>query len=550
MNILAINYGVHDASACILKDGVVKSYYKEERLTGIKRDTEPKLAIKSCLDDFAEKIDYAAVISYPDATPYIRMTSKLANLDLKHIYEYSFYHHLCHSSLAFYNSGFQDSIVIVVDGQGSIYKDSLTESETVYYVKKPNSFECLIRNLSVNKEHSFFKMETGAEEVVHKHSKYECFINPDEGGIVNVYNTATVLISQSVLENGKTMGLSSYGEETNYPEFFDENSQANWNLFTETGCQQRLFKDHTDKVVKELTKSNYKFYADYAYAVQVQTQEAVGNLIQKAIEKTQCKNVCVVGGYGMNIVANYYYTQRFPEINFYFEPNADDGGLSIGAAMHLYHQKIKDDTYRPLTTTSFHGKKYDVTSYKETTTSIKDIAKILANNESVAVYTGYAESGQRALGNRSILFNALHPKAKDIVNEIKKREWYRPFAGIILEEDSPDYFEMGNIQSSPWMTISFPVKTDIIPGITHVDNTCRIQTVSENDGYLFELLTEFKKLTGYGIILNTSFNLAGDPLVETPEDAFRTLYNSKLDYLWFQETNQLFKNKKLKLIYS
>lgn len=177
MNILAINYGVHDASACILKDGVVKSYYKEERLTGIKRDTEPKLAIKSCLDDFQDPINYVVTISYPDSSSYVRMTSKLANLDLNRIYEYSFKHHLCHSSLAFYNSGFEESIVVVVDGQGSIYKDSLTESETVYYAKYPDTFECLIRNLSTNKEHSFFQMNVDAESVIDKHSQYECNIN-------------------------------------------------------------------------------------------------------------------------------------------------------------------------------------------------------------------------------------------------------------------------------------------------------------------------------------------------------------------------------------
>jgi len=100
------------------------------------------------------------------------------------------------------------------------------------------------------------------------------------------------------------------------------------------------------------------------------------------------------------------------------------------------------------------------------------------------------------------------------------------------------------------MTISFPVKTDLIPGITHIDGTCRIQTTSKEDGYLYELIKEFKKLSGVGIILNTSFNLAGEPLVETPDDAIKTLKNSDLNYLWFEETNQLFTNKKLSSMYS
>jgi carbamoyltransferase len=165
------------------------------------------------------------------------------------------------------------------------------------------------------------------------------------------------------------------------------------------------------------------------------------------------------------------------------------------------------------------------------------------------VYRGLAEAGQRALGNRSIFFNPLHPNAKEIVNRIKKREWYRPFAGIVLEEDVDLFFDMGNIQSSPYMTISFPVKTNLIPGITHIDGTCRIQTTSKEDGYLYELISEFKKLSGVGIILNTSFNLAGEPLVETPEDAIKTLKNSDLDCLWFEKTNQLYSNKKSKVLY-
>lgn len=542
MNILAINYGCHDAAVCILQNGEIKSYYKEERLTGTKRDINPKLAIKSCVEDFGDKIDYAVLISYPDAEPYVKLTSKLANIEPKKIIDFSYKHHLCHASLAFYNSGFEKSIVIVVDGQGSLFANDLAECETVYYATYPNNFECLIKNFSTNKDHSYFGVKEKFEKHLVPHKDFEYHINSGDGGIVNVYNSASVLISQGVLENGKTMGLSSYGCPSNYPKIFNEKSQPDWTLFTDDDCHHRVFQGQENKVILNVTPENHKFYADYAYEIQVQTQEAVGDLIEAAISKCDCENVCVVGGYGMNIVANYYYTQRFPHLNFYYEPNADDGGLPIGAANLLYHNLTKDNTIRPLKTTSFHGKHYDVSSYNGKTAITKDIAKLLYENKSVAIYTGLPEAGQRALGNRSILFNALNPDAKDIVNKIKKREWYRPFAAIVLEEDASQYFEMGNIKSSPWMTISFPVKTDIISGVTHVDNTCRIQTVSQEDKHLYDLLVEFKKLSGHGIILNTSFNLAGEPLVETPEDAFRTLNNCCLDYLWFEETNQLFKN--------
>ena len=547
MNILSINYGSHDASACVLVDGEIKSYYKEERLTGFKRDIHPKLAIKQCLDDFGGKIDYATIMTYPISnTRQHKLIKKFTGIRDTNIIEYSYKHHLSHAALAFYNSGFDESLVVVVDEQGTLYGDNLAEVETVYLAKYPCRFECVIKNLSTNKISGTIPLE----KCFIKHKNYECNINPNEGGIVSVYNTATILISQNSLENGKTMGLSSYGEKTDYPQIFNDKSQPDWSLFTNISYEDKLFKSHKDKVIKDVTEENYKFYADYAHEVQSQTQEAVANLIQRAIDKTDCNNVCVVGGYGMNIVANHYYTQKFPEVQFYFEPNADDGGVSIGAAKHFHHSRKNDFTKRPITTTAFHGKSYDISQYKSKTTSIQEVAKLLNQNKSVAVYTGLAEAGQRALGNRSIFFNPLHPNAKEIVNKIKKREWYRPFAGIVLEEDANLYFDMGNIKSSPYMTISFPVKTNIIPGITHVDGTCRIQTTSKNDGYLYELIQEFKKLSGVGIILNTSLNLAGDPLVETPEDAFKTFKDSDLDYLWFEETNQLFKNIKLKIGYS
>jgi carbamoyltransferase len=546
MNILSINYGLHDASACILKNGEVVVYFKEERLTGVKRDNEPVQSIIECVKNFNEKIDYVLAAATPNAENYARLITKLSSTKIKNLIEFSYNHHLSHASLAFYNSGFEKSIVVVVDGQGSIYTDNLSECETVYLASYPNNFECLIKHLSINKEYFHFTNENYDKKII-PHKNYECNVNENEGGIVNLYNTASVLISQGVLENGKTMGLSSYGSKTNYSKFFNKNSQPIWNLFTDETTNERLFKGHENKVVKELTKENYKLYADYAYEIQTQTQEAVGNLIEKAIQKSGCTNVCVVGGYGMNIVANYYYTQRFPDVEFYFEPNADDGGLAIGAAMLYYHSLSKDKTIRPLKTTSFHGIKHDISQYKGKTTSIKDIANILYQDKSVAVYTGLAEAGQRALGNRSILFNALNPYAKNLVNKIKKREWYRPFACMVLGEDANIYFDMGRIKSSPFMTICFPVRPEyvkIIPGVTHIDNTCRIQTVSKTDEYLYELLQEFKKLSGHGILLNTSFNLAGKPLVETSEDAFNTLNNSCLDYLWFEETQQLFKNKK------
>jgi carbamoyltransferase len=559
MRILSVNPS-HDASAVILNDGEIECYFKEERLTKRKRDKMPFLSTIECVQNCKGKIDYvisntqAAVRSYERELYYLFL-HKVSKVPYENIIEFSYNHHLSHAGIAFYNSGFDKCLVVVVDGEGSKFEDTASECESVYIASYPDNFTPILKNFYRAPYYEYSNDIISTSNIIEKlqsNFNCECNFNGNLGGIVSLYITAAEIISQSSLENGKPMGLSSYGKKIkDFPNLFTTKTGAiNDDLFylsSQEDIDKTIYKPYNGKITKEVTKENYKFYADYAYEIQTQTQEAVSNLIEKALEKTGLKRICISGGYGMNVVANHYYLQRFPDVEFYFEPLSDDSGITIGAAKVVYHNETKDKTIRPLKTTSFHGVSYNILQYKGKTNSIEDIAQLLYQNKSVAVYTGLAEIGQRALGNRSILFNALNPDAKDLVNKIKKREWYRPFACMVLEEDASVYFDMGRITSSPFMTICFPVRPEyvkIIPGVTHIDNTCRIQTVSKTDEYLYKLLQEFKKLSGHGIVLNTSFNLAGEPLVETPEDAFNTLNNSCLDYLWFEETQQLFGNKK------
>lgn len=556
MNILSVHYG-HDSSACILKNGEIILYFKEERFSRKKRDSIPFISIKKCLENFNEDITHIIVTS----TEYnfqlefiIKFISSFIKLPKdENIIDITSQHHLSHVGTSFFNSGFEEALIVVVDGRGSFYKNQVSESESVFLMSYENGLTLVIKNYfnCPYMNHDEIEKETISE--IEKNDIFEGNVFGEMGGITHLYSSTCLLIGQEPTDAGKVMGLSSYGEKIkNFPKLFKhKHGWVNEKYFDihsfDEFWKMPLFKDHQGKITKEITKENYKLYADYAYEIQTQSQEAVGNLIENAIEKTGIKKICISGGYGMNIVANQYYLQRFPDVEFYFEPIADDTGGSIGAAKMFWYLNTKDNAIRPLKTTSFHGLHYDVSDYKGKTTSVKDISRLLNQNKSVAVYTGLAEVGQRALGNRSILFNALNPDAKNLVNKIKKREWYRPFACIVLEEDANVYFNMGKVTSSPFMTICFPVRSEyskIIHGVTHVDNTCRVQTVSKNNAYLYELLQEFKKLSGHGILLNTSFNLAGEPLVETPDDAFDTLNNSCLDYLWFEETQQLFKNKK------
>lgn len=505
MVILSVHLG-HNSSICLLKNGHVEKYFLIERFTRKKYDYDEKV-ILSLVKNICNKLE-VDIICISDFNPpqksgfitTIFEKCKKYNSNVKLALEQD--HHLNHASLAFYNSKFDESLVVVADGSGSEIRDNIVEVESVFLFNREKT--TLIYKNAIE---SFSSFEFPWGKV----------------GVGGLYDIASVLIGNTPDDCGKAMGLSSYGSPNK--------------LFKNLLIQQ----NPNIQPIKKVESNNYKLHADFCYEVQQQTQKVIGDLIEDSIGKTGIRKVCISGGYGMNIVANYYYLQRFPDVEFYFEPICNDNGVSIGAAINSY-VKLTGKTPSPTQTTFFHGIHYDVSSFKGKTTSIKQIADLLNQNKSVAVYRGLAEAGQRALGNRSIFFNALNPDAKDIVNIIKKREWYRPFACIVLEEDANIYFDMGRVKSSPFMTTSFPVRQEyvkILPGITHVDNTCRIQTVSETDGYLYEVLQEFKKLSGHGILLNTSFNLAGQPLVETPTNALNTLNNSSLDYLWFEETQQL-----------
>ena len=172
-----------------------------------------------------------------------------------------------------------------------------------------------------------------------------------------------------------------------------------------------------------------------------------------------------------------------------------------------------------------------------TATSYKEVANLLSMRKIVAIYQGRSEAGPRALGNRSILFDPTAEDGQDLVNLVKLRETFRPFAGVVMQEYASQWFD---VEENPHMTYAVKVKTDTLPTITHIDGTCRVQTVTKDQNeHLYNLLDAFNRKTGIPILLNTSFNLAGEPLVETPEDAINTHQRSAIDYLYFPEVQRL-----------
>jgi carbamoyltransferase len=179
----------------------------------------------------------------------------------------------------------------------------------------------------------------------------------------------------------------------------------------------------------------------------------------------------------------------------------------------------------------------------------KEVAQLIVDGNIVAIAQGRSESGPRALGNRSILFDPRVSDGKDIVNKVKRREYFRPFAGTVLFEHASEWFDMDRLDESPYMMYAVDVlqdKQEQIPAITHVDGTCRVQTLKkeQNENY-YDLISEFYKITKVPILFNTSFNLAGDTMVENIDDAFRTMRSSEMEYLYLPEIKKLiyFPNK-------
>ena len=303
--------------------------------------------------------------------------------------------------------------------------------------------------------------------------------------------------------------------------------------------------------VKDVTQLDNR--RDMAYAIQTESQSMVLDLIFKAVEMSGEKNVVLSGGYGLNCVANYWYLPQLKEkgINLFVEPVSNDAGTAIGAAYWHYQKTSKNMKVHPAMTDLYYGPKHeydpeyitDLANYYDATrifeATHEDAIDLISKKNIVAMFQGKSESGPRALGNRSIMYDPRDPKGKDHVNTIKRREYFRPFAGSILKEYVHEWFDLRGMDDTPFMMYAVRCQEGIkekIPAIIHVDDTCRIQTVTEDvNPHYYNLIKAWYDKTGCPIIFNTSFNLGGEPLVETLDDALRTLANSLIEYLYLPE---------------
>lgn len=591
--ILGISRG-HNAGVCLLKDGEIVFSLEEERLSRHKYDGGPYAGILK-VKEYTNKVDYivvshtqplketAGTVDFTGDNVYTGLARKIGLIDRKadlynhpQVIDLSHQHHKIHAACAFYRSGFDDAAAVIVDGAGScmvaesrgqpIY---FWEVETILECSYPANFKTVYKHYG-NKEGIPFSKQNIDAQYLNEEGTFEAIFS-DRAGITKTYEAATEFCGFSGIEAGKTMGLFPYGKENNnIPKLFsDVNGTSEYTLsdrnfitptypgsaFINAGMIQELQDIGEEDDITKLQNRR-----DLAYAVQTQTQEQVLNLIIRASEKTGKKNIVLSGGYGLNCVANYHYLTKLKElgINLYVEPISNDGGTAIGVALLFYHSaeqsmmKRKSDVYlgpiykytpEELSEIIYNNE----AEIKDATDA--DIVELLVNKNIVAIFQGRSENGPRALGNRSILFDPTFRDGKDFVNNVKHREYFRPFAGSILQEDVHEWFDLRGMESSPHMMYAVNCKPGVeekIPSIIHVDHTCRIQTVTKEDNPLYHrLISEFKNRTGVPIVFNTSFNLGGDPLVETLDDAIDTLSKSEIEYLYLPEYNKLItvKNK-------
>jgi carbamoyltransferase len=565
-NILGINPG-HNGSAALVVDGEVVYYVEEERLSRAKYDGNP---FRGMLDIMSKwHVDELVIAGTGQEEHKLPWTGEDAYTALVRkfypkvkVTKLGSEHHLGHAASAFYNSGFETALAIIVDGAGSLKQEKLDEkgeriaegyeTESIWHCEYPTKFSPILKvygsNAGDKVRNNNFDFDGGATT------------------ITKTYEAVSQYLGFGFIEAGKTMGLAPYGkQDDSIPNLFNGNRGSKdvfvpmypAGAFIDEARFPQLARTRDPKEWHNDPEKLTDVEKNLAWQIQQDTQRLVGDYIEGAVAATNngVQNIVIAGGYGLNCVANYYFKKRFPHLNIYVEPIAHDAGTSIGVAKLLWHNKEENVDARSSPQKSiYYGPEYSTElleqildtnqeSIKVNPITKEEVAQLIADRNIVTIFQGRSEAGPRALGNRSILYDSRDPDGKNKVNVVKGREWFRPFAGSVLLEDANDWFDMAGLEESPFMMYAVNVAADKvseIPCVTHVDDTCRVQTVSEeNNKHYYELIKAYKDITGVPVIFNTSFNLAGAPLVETLTDALDTLYRSNLKYLYLPELGVL-----------
>ena len=581
MNILGVSALYHDSAACLVQDGEIIAAAQEERFSRKKHDAGvPVHAMAYCLAEgkvgpgdldmvvFYDKpitkltrllTTYMAVAprglrSFLMAVPVwlkdkawvgAQIERSLKSLGYKAPKEFLFAeHHYSHAASAFFPSPFKEAAVVTVDGVGEWTTTSVGVGEG-------NNLELLLEQRfphSLGLLYSAFTYFTGFR-VNSGEYKLMGLAPYGEPKYVDVIKKHLI----EIREDG------SYRLNLDYFAYLDDLKMTNDRFASLFGGPPRTGES-------EITKREM----DMARSIQVVTEEVMMKLVRFAHATTGKRNLCLAGGVALNCVANGKIVASKMFDDLWIQPAAGDAGGAMGAALYAWHRVLdkprRADDVHDKVRGSFLGPKFSREMTKEfldkngypydeppPETRDKIIAKLVSEEKVIGLCQGRMEFGPRALGGRSIIADARSAKMQSYLNLATKfRESFRPFAPIVLKEDAADFFE--HVRESPYMLLVDQLKKDRIveqkidhslslkewvnqprsdvPAVTHVDYSARIQTVDpERNPRLYSILTEFKKLTGYGILVNTSFNVRSEPIVCTPEDAYRCFMRTGIDVL-------------------
>ncbi len=540
----------HDGSSCLLKDGELIVAIEKERISRKKHDGQNDfLSVRYCLE--------AAGITLEDVSLVVQAANFEKDEIMKHSYQgarffpqnctipfVSISHHLAHAYSAIGTCPFDEFNLLVVDGCGSFYFqcDDLAGTSVPADVQLVNLLE----------KDSFYHYEGGLLTPIFKDFSAFGGANSTEHNntpttkhsIGGVYSVFSNYIFCNLDDVGKLMGLAPFGDRTKYnDEIFDLR-------------EGRVFvKDEALKVLSQPSsgyedfKARFSYFADLAAWVQKEVERAVLYVVNHRQSLASSTRLCYAGGVALNAVANARILRETSVQELYMEPAAADNGLAIGCAYYGWLEVLKGarklhsgSTYlgRTYTENEIVAALDEVIAthpeLKNKCTKETDIAQktaqLLSEGKVIGWYQRGAEFGPRALGNRSILADGRIKGVRAFVNrDVKMREDFRPFAPSVIAEDVHEYFEYG--YDSPYMILVDKIRDrykEEYGEVVHVDGSARVQTVTQSSNPLFyNLLNHFKQLTGSSILLNTSFNKKGMPIVETPTEALALFYTSKLD---------------------
>ena len=552
--VLGINSAYHESSVCLIENGKIIIAIEEERLNRVKHAKPAKVdnpniipvkSIQFCLEkagidwqevaqigysfnpekrlinkDFSEPCiqgDWGSVsgeeLFYQKLKEIPQQLSDLAKEDITQKFRW-LDHHLCHAASTYFVSPYEEAAVLVIDGIGEF------ESTTLYQGKN------------------------------NKLSKLKSIDYPNSIGFL--WEKIAEFLGFTEYDACKVMGLASYGHFSYYYDQFKNFITVEQGNFKINNDILKFRVDDFSQLEKFLDKKRQpdekleERHADIAAALQKITEEIILELANYLHAKTGSKNLCLAGGVSLNCVANGILQAQSPYQNIYIQPAAHDAGTAIGAAYIIWNQ-ILGYPKNYVMDNAYLGPEYSESEIKSVLDrnnlkysyheNIEEVtAKLIADGYIIGWFQGRAEMGPRALGNRSLLADPRNPNMKDWINmKVKKREDFRPFAPSVLAEKAEEWFNIPSKQlCSDFMLFAYEVKENkraMIPAVTHVDGTSRIQTVREltNTKY-YKLISEFTKITGIPLVLNTSLNKL-EPIVCSPQDAVNTMKKANLYYL-------------------